>query len=328
MEPFDPAWDLERAVDELSLRHQPGSLISGKTRNQLLRAWALVAGRERATRDFEQALAQHGSRAAVARHFAMRPKTLRNFELFLSELPTHSVLPIALAPMQEAFSALSLDERSDFLEVVTQLLGDRAVVGQLRDPRLRDRLSSALRSALRTADLHAAAEDLERTLDAGEVREDVFQDWCERHAWAFGHAYVMRDTVRRLDPRNVVDILLADLAGFRHVVELKRPDAPVLRADPSHGSYYFSSAASRAIGQVHKYLDLLQDTTSRALVAHPLLVAYHPHATIVMGRSRNWSDDETRALHGLNARLHNIRVMTYDHLHAQAKQLLHLVGDS
>ncbi|MGH7298205.1 MAG: Shedu anti-phage system protein SduA domain-containing protein [Polyangiaceae bacterium] len=137
----------------------------------------------------------------------------------------------------------------------------------------------------------------------------------------------MRDDVRRLDAGNIVDLLLTDLAGFRDVVELKRPDAPVLRADPSHGSYYFSSAASRAIGQVHKYLDVLQDTMSHSLEAHPLLVAYHPRATIVIGRSHRWSKAQTRALRGLNARMHNITVMTYDHLVAQAKQLLRLVGD-
>jgi hypothetical protein len=137
----------------------------------------------------------------------------------------------------------------------------------------------------------------------------------------------MRDEVRRLDARNIVDLLLTDLAGFRDVVELKRPDARVLRADPSHGSYFFSSDASRAIGQAHKYMDVLQDTMSRSLEAHPLLVAYHPRATIVIGRSDKWRPGQTRALRGLNARMHNITVMTYDHLVAQAKQLLRLVSD-
>jgi hypothetical protein len=159
------------------------------------------------------------------------------------------------------------------------------------------------------------------------TREEVYQEWCDRHAWAFGHAYVMREDVRRLDARNIVDLLLTDLAGFRDVVELKRPDASVLRADPSHGSYYFSSDASRAIGQVHKYMDVLHDTMSRSLEAHPLLVAYHPRATIVIGRSHKWCPEQTRALRGLNARMHDITVMTYDHLVAQAKQLLRVVSD-
>jgi hypothetical protein len=326
-DPFDPDWDLERAIDELSARHAPGSLISGKTRNQLLRAWALVAGRERTMRDFNAAVAKRGSRTAVARHFAMRPSTLRELEQFFSELPNRSALPMAIEPLQAAFSALSLDKRAEFVAVLAQLLADPAVVTQLRDPRLRDHLSTALRGALRTADLQAAADELTGALEAGEAHEKVYQDWCDRHPWAFGHAYVMRDEVRRLDARNIVDLLLTDLAGFRDVVELKRPDARVLRADPSHGSYFFSSDASRAIGQAHKYMDVLQDTMSRSLEAHPLLVAYHPRATIVIGRSDKWRPGQTRALRGLNARMHNITVMTYDHLVAQAKQLLRLVSD-
>ncbi|MGH7298204.1 MAG: hypothetical protein ACRELB_24910 [Polyangiaceae bacterium] len=174
-DPFDPDWDLEQAVDQLSSRHIPGSLISGKTRNQLLRAWALVAGRERTMRDFEKALAKHGSRVAVARHFAMRPATLRELEQFFSELPNRSVLPMAIEPLQVAFSALSLNERTEFVAVVAQLLADPVVVAQLRDPRLRDHLSAALRGALRTADLHAAADELTGALDAGEAREEVYQ---------------------------------------------------------------------------------------------------------------------------------------------------------
>jgi hypothetical protein len=257
----------------------------------------------------------------------MSPPKLRELEQFFSELPNRSVLPVAIEPLQVAFSALSLGDRAEFVAVVAQLLADPEVVRQLRDPRLRDHLSAALHGALRAADLQAAADELTGALDAGETREEVYQQWCDRHAWAFGQAYVMRDDVRRLDPRNIVDLLLTELAGFRDVVELKRPDVPVLRADPSHGSYYFSSHASRAIGQVHKYMDVLQDTMSRSLEAHPLLIAYHPRATIVIGRSHKWRREQTRALRGLNARMHNITVMTYDHLVAQARQLLRVISD-
>jgi hypothetical protein len=198
---------------------------------------------------------------------------LRELEQFFSELPKRSILPVAIEPLQIAFHALSLDDRAEFVAVVAQLLADPAVVRQLRDPRVRDHLSTALRGALRAADLQAAADELTSALDAGAIREEIYQRWCDRHAWAFGHAHVMRDEVRRLNARNIVDLLLTDLTGFRDVVELKRPDAHVLHADPSHGSYYFSSAASRAIGQAHKYMDVLHDTMNRSLEAHPLLVA-------------------------------------------------------
>jgi hypothetical protein len=42
----------------------------------------------------------------------------------------------------------------------------------------------------------------------------------------------------------------------------------------------------------------------------------------VIGRSADWSEDQQQGLHGLNARLHSITVMTYDHLLARAEAVL------
>jgi hypothetical protein len=159
-------------------------------------------------------------------------------------------------------------------------------------------------------------------LDGGVVLEQAYQDWCDRHSWAFGNAYVLRDGVRRLDPENVVDLLLADVVGFRDIIELKRPDADVVCWDRSHRTYYLSAACSRAIGQVHKYMDRFHEIARDGLAGHPHVVAYHPHATIVIGRSTSWSEAETRALHGLNERLHGVTIITYDHLLMRARQVM------
>ena len=56
------------------------------------------------------------------------------------------------------------------------------------------------------------------------------------------------------------------------------------------------------------------------------MVAYHPRATIVIGRSHGWTDEQQRALHGLNRRLHGISVMTYDHLLAQGERLIEMMS--
>ena len=57
----------------------------------------------------------------------------------------------------------------------------------------------------------------------------------------------------------------------------------------------------------------------------PEVVAYHPRATIVIGRSHDWPKEQQRALHGLNRRLADISVISYDHLLAQARATLDLV---
>jgi hypothetical protein len=58
------------------------------------------------------------------------------------------------------------------------------------------------------------------------------------------------------------------------------------------------------------------------------VVAYHPRATIVIGRSADWAQDQQKALHGLNRRLSDISVITYDtydHLLEQARRTVELV---
>jgi hypothetical protein len=116
------------------------------------------------------------------------------------------------------------------------------------------------------------------------------------------------------------------IAGYRDIVELKRPSVDVLRWDEKHGNYYFSSLVSQAIGQCHRYLDVLHEVAAKGLRDNPEVVAYHPRATIVIGRSKGWPEDKLRALHGLNRRLSGVNIMTYDHLLAQGERLLDVVG--
>jgi hypothetical protein len=101
---------------------------------------------------------------------------------------------------------------------------------------------------------------------------------------------------------------------------------PVLHWDNTHQDYYFSQDVSKAIGQCHRYLDVLHAEALRGLRDHPEIVAYHPRAIIVIGRSWDWSDELQLALHGLNCRLNAISVMTYDHLLAQCENTLQLLG--
>jgi hypothetical protein len=116
------------------------------------------------------------------------------------------------------------------------------------------------------------------------------------------------------------------IAGYRDIVELKRPDKDVLLYDPAHKNHYFSAEVSKAIGQCHRYLDILHEAAKHGLLDHKEVVAYHPRATIVIGRSNGWDEEQQRALHGLNRRLHGITVMTYDHLLAQGERLLDMMS--
>lgn len=174
--------------------------------------------------------------------------------------------------------------------------------------------------------MQVAVAELRENLDREENDEHVYQQWCQNHSWAFGSAYVVNDEVRNITASDNLDLLLPTvIAGYRDLVELKRPDMSVLRYDSAHRNHYWSSDVSKAIGQCHRYLDVLHEVAASGLRDHPEIVAYHPRAIIVIGRSNQWRDAELRALYGLNHRLSSVTVMTYDQLLAQGERLLSIV---
>ncbi len=208
-----------------------------------------------------------------------------------------------------------------------KLLSREDIVQHLDGADLSDELIGSLRSAIRLREMQSAVADLQEKLEHGETNEQLYQDWCQTHSWAFGSAYVVNDEVRNITASDNLDLLLPTvIAGYRDLVELKRPDMDVLRYDQAHRNYYWSADVSRAIGQCHRYLDVLHEVAANGLRDHPEIVAYHPRAIIVIGRSKNWENAQLRALHGLNHRLTSVTVMTYDQLLAQGERLLSIVS--
>lgn len=215
----------------------------------------------------------------------------------------------------------------ELVGALTKVLSQSELLGHLSSTELTHELSIALRGSIRLSEMRSAVAELRSNLGSGEVGEQTYQAWCEKHCWAFGNAYVVRDEVRAISTGDNLDLLLPNvIAGYRDIVELKRPDKEVLLYDAAHKNYYFSADVSRAIGQCHRYLDILHQAAKDGLLDHKEVVAYHPRATIVIGRSHGWTDEQQRALHGLNRRLHGISVMTYDHLLAQGERLVEMMS--
>lgn len=252
----------------------------------------------------------------------------------LKYLQTH--LPVAaqseigefiLIKVSNGEANLSEHDPQTLVEALTKVLSQPELVNHLSTTELTHELTTALRGSVRLGEMRSAVAELRMTLNTGEANEQIYQDWCEKHCWAFGNAYVIRDSVRSISAGDKIDLLLPNvIAGYRDIVELKRPDKEVLLYDVDHKNHYFSAEVSKAIGQCHRYLDILHEAAKEGLLDHKEVVAYHPRATIVIGRSKSWREDQQHALHGLNRRLHGISVMTYDHLLAQGERLLEVLG--
>lgn len=211
---------------------------------------------------------------------------------------------------------------------IAGLLSEDEIVRHLADLDLPQEMVTAFRGAIRLRELREALSALRQFLDGGVSDEQTYQVWCQEHSWAFGNAYVVNDKIRAISRTDQVDLLMPrTMGGFRDLIELKRPDKAVIAYDESHRNWYFTSDVSKAIGQCHRYLDVLEEDAREGMRDAREVVAYHPRATIVIGRSANWTDDQQRALHGLNARLAGISVMTYDHLLAQGQITLDVLSN-
>jgi len=212
---------------------------------------------------------------------------------------------------------------------LTKVLSQEDILEHLAGVDLSDELVDSLRGAIRIREMQSAVANLRLKLTSGETKEQIYQEWCQQHSWAFGSAYVVNDDVRNITASDNIDLLLPTvIAGYRDLVELKRPDMDVLRYDKEHRNFYWSAEVSRAIGQCHRYLDVLHEVATNGLRDHPEIVAYHPRAIVVIGRSADWSEDRLRALHGLNHRLSSVTIMTYDQLLAQGERLLSIVASA
>lgn len=252
----------------------------------------------------------------------------------LAFLQTH--LPVASQPETGDFLVIrvangeaKLDghDPQELVAALTKVLSQEELARHLATTELTHELATALRGSIRLTEMKSAVAELRSTLNRGEAAEQVYQQWCETHCWAFGNAYVVRDDVRSISTGDDLDLMLPNvIAGYRDIVELKRPDKDVLIYDTAHRNFYFSSDVSKAIGQCHRYLDNLHDAAKHGLLDHKEVVAYHPRATIVIGRSDKWTEDHQRALHGLNRRMNGISVMTYDHLLAQGERLIEVMS--
>ena len=214
---------------------------------------------------------------------------------------------------------------------VTNLLREifrvESLVEHLQSVDIGEELTNALKTSLRLRELRGAVAELDNHLREGTPSESIFQEWCERHSWSFGNAYVVNDQLRAISSSDKIDLLLPrNLGGFRDLIELKGPDKSVILWDSSHKSWHWSADVSKAIGQCHRYLDVLHSEVGLSgLRDQPEVIAYHPRATIVIGRSVDWEDEQHRALHGLNRRLSSVSIISYDHLLAQARRTLELV---
>lgn len=175
-----------------------------------------------------------------------------------------------LIKLNEGTAAIETLDPKKVLNALISTLSQKQILNHLKDAELTSELIASLKTSIKLKEMRMAAEELRTHLEMGEASEAIYQCWCEKHTWVFGNSYIMRDDIREITPSDHLDLILSNvIAGYRDIVELKRPDMKVLHWDDTHKNFYFSSDVSKSIGQCHRYLDVFHEVAANGLRDHP-----------------------------------------------------------
>ena len=167
-----------------------------------------------------------------------------------------------------------------------------------------------------------ALEELEKLISENAT-EGAFQLWFQANTWAFGIDYLEVYDTSRIGIHSDSDFIAMSLDQYADLIELKRPNMPLLIHDPSHDDYYPTSELSKVIGQSVHYLHTME--SNRAMLQEEdEITVLKPRIKIIAGLTDQFSDKQKRALRLLNNGLHGIEIISYDQVVARAKKLIEL----
>ena len=145
--------------------------------------------------------------------------------------------------------------------------------------------------------------------------EKIFQKWIENNLWVFGVEYTQHHDAKRIALFSEGDLLMESMDGFLDLIELKRPNPEfsIFNHDSSHNSYYPSSELSKVIGQCLFYLQKLDEYKLNLEKEYKIKVL-RPRIKIILGRTKDFNEEQMEALRMLNSNLNHIEIISYDHL--------------
>lgn len=215
-----------------------------------------------------------------------------------------------------------LDTESEQLEAIDLLLKDGKLSKLIDNGLLDENIFTALKNTIKLSELEKAIKELEDLLETSDTEKD-YENWCKNNIWVFGNYYVASDDIHQISNAERVDLLIKNVIDcYRDIIEFKKPSLAILEKDTSHNNYYFSKEVSQAISQVINYSDIFQYLALNGLHKHNEIKGFYPRSIIVIGRSKEFNDEQIKALRALNGRLNNIEIKSYDDLLSQARNLV------
>jgi hypothetical protein len=164
------------------------------------------------------------------------------------------------------------------------------------------------------------------TMLSRNLVEQPWQKWLEKNGWVLGTDFVRVLDERSIDTQHISDFLMEAYDGFLDIVEIKRPQGGLSfwAAKQDHGNYVPSSDLIKAIIQASRYLyEVEREANSvKFLERVDQVKTIKPRCTLIFGRSHDWNDEQRESHRILNSSLHNLTILTYDHVLERARSLL------
>jgi hypothetical protein len=191
-----------------------------------------------------------------------------------------------------------------------------------------------LRATAQIESLKALADNLE-----AEMAKSHAESWWQTYVKA-NILLMQQGYIKALDKLNVAigdtkfpDFCLVTHDNYLDLLEIKKPDTPMLKLDQSRGNYYWDAEIAKAISQTENYIE---QVASKADAVRSYLrdkeeidiKAVRPRGIILAGDASAFADQKQRDdFRLLSQGIKSITIVTYDELLARVRNYIHVLAE-
>ena len=153
--------------------------------------------------------------------------------------------------------------------------------------------------------------------------ESFWQNWFNDNKWILGSEYSHIIDERDIDTNHIADFLLKAFDGFVDIVEIKKPDTQFWSTTRYRNKFVPSVELTQSITQCQNYIFEIEREMNNIKTYERLKAKIvKPRCLLIIGRSKEWDDEKTKAYRILNSSYVNLTILTFDHLLERYKSFM------
>ncbi len=224
-----------------------------------------------------------------------------------------------------------IDTKEKKLQIISQLL-DSSTDGELNEllNNKIDIIPNNIAWMRLCRDRECKLSEFKEALTQDES-ENYWKNFLKDNNWMLGSSCEGLICESRIDMHNIPDYLTKTYGGFIDVIEIKKPNMPFWKVTKNGNLYKYREKflipheeLQGAMAQTSKYiLQSEKNVDSQEFRSdHEGYIPLKPRGLIIYGRSNEWGTEEWEAFRLLNNELHDLQIITYDHILTECKRML------